>query len=120
MADEVLILVVFIAYGVAIWRFKITYQSSVLLGLICLGLTGVFLAGDLTKAANLLAMISYYFLAIGVITAIMEYRRDLRGEAVTAVSLTNISHHLRGLVERGLVSRFQEFIRVCRGRFRWR
>lgn len=76
--------VAFLGFGVACWRFRISYRVSVVAGLVLLVIAGLLVVVGQADVGNFLGILAYYFLAIGVALAILEWRREPRQTSVTS------------------------------------
>ena len=70
-----ILLTTFFVYGFVCWRFRVSYRISVGAGMIGLIGTSISVIIGQGQTAGVLATIAYYLLTVGVVLAIIEYRR---------------------------------------------
>jgi hypothetical protein len=75
---DIAILLAFLAFGIISWRLRISYRLSIVAGLLFLVVAAVKVAAGQEDAANLIAVIAYYALVVGVSLAIVQYVRKER------------------------------------------
>jgi ABC-type proline/glycine betaine transport system permease subunit len=72
------ILLAVVAFGTVCWYLRLSYRISVVAGLVLLVVAAVSDTVGQVHAGNLVAIMAYYALAVGVALAIVEWRREDR------------------------------------------
>ncbi len=73
---DLALLAAFVVFGLVCWYFRISYRVSIVAGLGFLVVAGVAVALGQEDVGNFLAILTYYFIVVGVVLAIVEYRRE--------------------------------------------
>jgi len=73
LAADIVILLAFLAFGVASWRLRLSYRVSVVAGLVLLVVTAIEVGIGQLKVGDVTAVFTLYFLAVGVSLAILEH-----------------------------------------------
>ncbi|SRR6266699_2508692 len=66
-------LVAFVVFGLLAWHFKISYRFSIASGVLLLVFAGISTASGRDDIGNFVAILSYFFLLVGVSLALVEY-----------------------------------------------
>src|SRR2546428_3841305 len=72
---ELSLLAISVAFGFVSWLRHISYKVSIGAGIGALLMASTALALGLSDAQNVFGLMAYYLLAVGVILALIEYRR---------------------------------------------
>jgi len=72
---ELSLLAISVAFGFVSWLRRISYKVSIGAGIASLLIASTALGVGMSDVQNLFGLMAYYLLAVGVILALVEYRR---------------------------------------------
>lgn len=75
---ELGLLLASVIFGILCFYFRISYRVSVGSGIVALVGAGVSLALGREDVGNMIGLLAYYLLVVGVVLALLEYRTESR------------------------------------------
>ncbi len=69
---DLVTLSIFVLFGLVSWRFRLSYQLSIVLGLFCLVVVAAFVAVGSEDLGDSVSVLAFYFLAVGVALAFLQ------------------------------------------------
>ena len=102
---NLLVLVAFVAFGLFSWRRGISFRVSIIAGLVFLVIAAFSDALGQKDARDLVAILAYYSLVVGVSLAIVEHIRGGRAKRILVQGSEG-----RGIILRARLSRFRTIV----------